>query len=60
MIMTKYELETEEGEILTFDSQDEMYDYVISRMVESGHLDVIGRDATDELIFELKKDSTHG
>lgn len=37
-----FELETNEGEILYFETEDAMIEYVISRMVEKGELNVIG------------------
>ena len=46
------ELETDEGEVLTFKTQEEMMNYVISRMVEKNQLSVIGRDEQDDLVLK--------
>lgn len=52
-----FELETKEGEVLIFDTEDAMIEYVISRMVERGSLHVTGRDDSGELSLTLSGDA---
>lgn len=47
-----YELETAEGEVLSFATEDERTDYVISRMIERGELR-LGKDFDGNLIVGL-------
>lgn len=49
-----YELETTEGELLTFATQEELYEYVISRMVETQQLTVAGRTEDGDLNFQAR------
>lgn len=44
------ELKTAEGELLKFETQEEMIEYVISRMVENGKI-IPNRNETGEMVF---------
>ncbi len=52
-----FELETAEGEILLFATQDEMIEYVLSRMIENGQLTVTGRDAENDIVVKRNTNS---
>lgn len=45
-----FELETAEGDILSFPSEEERLDYVLSRMIEHGQITPTGRNKTGDLI----------
>lgn len=49
-----HELLTEEGEVLLFDSKDDLIDYVISRMIEKSRLTPIGRDESGDIVLQSK------
>lgn len=47
-----YELETHDGDILTFATEDEMFDFVIANMIERGGA-IPFRDENDELNVKI-------
>lgn len=51
--MSQVELETVDGEILTFDTERQRNEYVISRMIERGQIVAAGRDPEGEIIVRL-------
>ena len=48
-----YELETAEGEVLTFATEAERTEYVVSRMIERGELK-LGKDLDGNLFVGLR------